>query len=167
MAPNLTDDQVVTALQSFLCAITGLPADNVLVSQQNRAPMPLGDFIYMTPAHRDQLATTTHSYDKADGLNRIGRSNALAYQLDIYGDNATDNAQVIATLFRDSFGCDFLAPFGIQPLYCDKGHQMPLVTGEAQYLNRWTLTATLQANPTISTPTEFADSVQVTMVEIG
>ena len=56
---------------------------------------------------------------------------------------------------------------GCQPLYCDDGHQMPLINGEFQYEARWTIHARLQINPAISTPQEFADSLTPTLVEVA
>lgn len=166
MTPDITDDAIMTALRTFLLSI--LPAGvEVVQGQQNRVPEPTSDdFVVMTNASRTQLSTTTHLYDPATATNSVGRSNSLDVQLDVYGPNSNDNAQVIATLFRDSYGCDALGP-GIQPLYCDDGHQMPLVNGEFQYQDRWRLTATLQANPQVSTPAAFMNSVAVTLVEVG
>lgn len=166
MAPDVTDDMVMTALRSFLLGV--LPADTeVVAGQANRVPQPASsDFVVMTQASRRQLATTTHSYDKATQTNVVGRSTALGVQLDVYGPNSNDNAYVISTLFRDQYGCDALGP-NVQPLYCDDGRQMPLVNGEMQYQDRWTLMATMQANPAISTPAQFAPNVSITPVELA
>jgi hypothetical protein len=120
----------------------------------------------MTAADRKQLATTTHRYDAAGQSNSVGRSNSITVQLDVYGPGSTDNAQVIATLFRDQYGCDALGP-NVQPLYCDDGRQMPLINGEMQYQDRWTLMATMQANPAISTPAQFTRNVSITPVELA
>lgn len=166
MTPDITDDAIMTALRTFLLAI--LPDGvEVVQGQANRVPEPSSpDFVVMTNAARMQLSTTTHRYDNATGTNQVGRSNSLSVQLDVYGPNSNDNAQVIATLFRDSYGCEAMGP-DIVPLYCDDGHQMPLVNAEMQYQDRWRMTAVLQANPHISTPATFADSVAVTLVEVG
>ena len=74
--------------------------------------------------------------------------------------------QIVSTLLRDTYGCDFLRPHLVQPLYTGDPRQLPLVTGEQQYLQRWMLGATLQFNPTVSTSQQFADIVDVTLVEI-
>ena len=41
--------------------------------------------------------------------------------------------------------------------YCSDGMQSPLVTGEQQWEGRWTLTASLQYNPVVTVPQDFAD----------
>lgn len=166
MTPDITDDAIMAAMGGFLEAV--LPDGvEVIQGQANRVPEPKSpDFVVMTDASRRQLSTTTHSYDPVAGTNAVGRSNALTIQLDVYGPNSSDNAQVIATLFRDAYGCEALGP-AIQPLYCDDGQQMPLVNGEFQYQDRWTLRATLQANPAITTPAQFASSVNLTLADAG
>lgn len=167
MTPDVTDDMIMTAVRSFLL---GIMADGVeiLQAQQNRVPEPASpDFIILTPTRRMQLGTTTHAYNVAAGTDAVGRSNSIDVQADVYGPNSNDNAQVIATLFRDAYGCEAMAGTGVQPLYCEDGQQMPLVNGEYQYQDRWTLRLALQANPAISTPMQFAPNVRLNTVELG
>lgn len=186
MTPTITEDAINVALRLFLLSILPVGVE-VVQGQANRVPEPGSlDHIIFTPSSRRQLSTTTHQYNAANmapsttsgsyplgsslptsDIAIVGRSNSIDYQLDVYGPNATDNAQVIATLFRDSYACDFLDPYQMQPLYCDDGQQMPLVNGEYQYEDRWMLKVTLQANPGIVTPIQFAPNVVVTPVELA
>lgn len=163
MIPTLTEDMVLTGLRAFLLAVlpTGI---EVVQGQQNRVPEVRGpNHIVMTPARRDQMASTTHSYDRTAGTNTVTRSTGFHCTLDIYGPDGSDNAQVVSTLLRDEYGCEFLKPYGIQPLWCDDGQQMPLVNGEFQYEARWMVRAVLQANPAVVVPQDFADSVITTL----
>lgn len=164
---SITDDQAFTVLRSFILDV--LPAmapENVRQGQANDIAMPAGDdFIIMIPASRSQLATTVREYRPDAGERDTTRSTRVAAMLNFYGDTAADNAQIFTTLYRDLYGCDFMRTLHAQPLWCDDGRQMPLVTGEQQYLNRWLVQAVLQINPTVSTSQEFADTVDVTLVE--
>ena len=92
----------------------------------------------------------------------------ITIQVDVHGPNSTDNTQRIVTLFRDAFACDFFTDGGypVQPLYIDNGDQIPFVNGENQYEDRWVLQARLQANPVVSTPQQFADTLTVGIKEI-
>lgn len=165
MTPALTEDAILTALRAFLLAI--LP-DGVEVTQgqQNYVPEPNGpDHVIMTPDRRTQMAQTTHEWDGAGNTIGVNRSSALHFRLDCYGPNSADNGQVITTLFRDTFGCDFFASYGVQPLYCDDGQQMPLVNGEEQYENRWMIRATLQANILVTVPAQFSDQITAEPVQ--
>jgi hypothetical protein len=164
MTPALTEDAILTALRAFLLAV--LPSGvEVVQGQQNRAPEATGpDHVVMTPDRRTQIAQTTHDWNSAGGTIGVNRSSKLHFQLDVYGPSSADNGQVITTLFRDAYGCDFFASYGVQPLYCDDGQQMPLVNGEEQYENRWMIRATLQANILVTVPAEFADTIKAEAV---
>ncbi len=173
MTISLTDDDAFTALRTFiLTVLPDLTSPNVRQGQQNRTPMPPGpDFVIMTPTDRGALATTVRDYTPptdpapAVGSRQTTRSTRVGVQLDFYGPNATDNAQTFNQLFQDMYGCDFLRPFHVQPLWCDDGRQMPLVDDEEQYVTRWMVHALMQINPTVSTSQEFADMLDVTLVE--
>lgn len=162
---NLTEDEIMTALRGFIVSI--LPAAvEVVRGQDNNVPMPsVPDFVLMTPAARTQLATTTHDYRDDDGEKDVGRATSFGFQLDFFGPASADNAQIFSNLFRDDHGCAFLAPRGVVPLYCDDGRQMPLVTGEKQYVARWMLNGVLQANLVVTAPQQFADSLVTTLIQ--
>lgn len=169
----ITDDETFTALKALIHAI--LPAlgnDNVRQGQQNDVPMPVGpNFVILTPADRAGLATTVREYTPptdpipALGSRETTRSTRVGCFVNFYGEEATDNAQIFNQLFADLYGCDFLRPYGVQPLSCDDGRQMPLIDSENQYVQRWMIHAYMQINPTVSTSQDFADTVELTIVE--
>lgn len=169
---DLTEQAVFTALRAFVLDVLPVTGPNVVKGQQNRTPMPTGpNFVILTPTGRAQLATTARTYVPTDdpapavGQRDTQRQTRLDVQIDVYGPAAAENVQIVSTLLRDMYGCDFLRPYQVQPLYCNDPRQLPLVTGEQQYLARWMLGATLQFNPTVSTSQQFADIVDVTLVE--
>lgn len=163
----ITEDEVFTAVRAFILNI--LPTigpDNVRQGQQNSVPMPLGpNFVIMTPGDRGPLATTVREYRPDNEMRDTTRSTQFGLQLDFYGPEATDNGQVFSILFRDMYGCDFLRPYDVQPLYTDSGRQMPLTNSELQYETRWMIRTVLQINPTVSTTQDFADTVAVVILE--
>jgi hypothetical protein len=165
MIPSITSDNLFRALGDLLTTIA--PAGTEIVrGQQNRVPMPASDsFIVMTEAQRQQNAQTTHDYDPEAGSNDIGRSTTFRIQVDVYGAAAGDTAQAIVTLLRDAYGFDFLKPHGVAPLYCEDPTQMPLIAGEQQYIQRWTIRVLLHANVAISTSQDFADTLITTLKE--
>lgn len=167
MSLSITNDDAVSALVAFIHDILPqLGVTNVRQGQDNRVPMPVGpNFVIIIPSARAQLATTTRDYRPTDGARDTTRSTRVEFEVNLYGPDSTDNAQIFATLFRDLYGCDQMKPTGMQPLWCDDGRQLPLVDGERQYEQRWMVRASLQANPTVSTTQQFADSVAVTIVE--
>lgn len=164
-AVDATEAQLMTGLGDFLKLVTGM---EVTQGQQNRVPEPKPDrFITMTSAARVQLSSTIRTNDPDTNHIAVRRSTRCDMQINVYGRDATDKAQIITTLLRDDFGYQFLDPYGVTPLYCDDGRQMPLVNGEFQYQQRWLILASLQVNPSVSTPAQFADSVTPVLVEVA
>jgi hypothetical protein len=96
-------------------------------------------------------------------------STRVAIQLDFHGEASTDNTQIVMSLFRDAYACDFFtaAGYDIQPLYVSEPQQAPFINGEDQYEDRWTLDVVVQANPTVSTPQQFADTLSAGLIGVG
>ena len=163
----IREDDVFTAVRALILnVLPTIGAENVRQGQQDDVPMPTGpNFIILTPGDRGALATTVREYRPDDGERDTTRSTRFGMQIDFYGPDATDNGQRFAILFRDMYGCDFLRPYDVQPLFTDDGRQMPLVNSEKQYETRWMIRTVLQINPTVSTTQEFADTVIVKIVE--
>jgi hypothetical protein len=169
MTPSITQDDVTTALRSFLLSV--LPSGvEVFIGQANRVPEPAADnFIVMTPNTRARLATTVAAWDQADANAEImtwAESTQIDVQLDIHGAGGTDNAQVIQTLFRSAYAYDFMAASGVFPLYCDDGKQVPFINGEQQWEDRWIINAQLAATPIVSTPQQFAATLTAGLIDV-
>ena len=167
MPVTISDDDVYTALRAFILnVLPDIGSNNVLLGPMNGVPMPPGpNFVIMSPTDRAGLATTVRDYDPENGERDTTRSTRVGCFVNFYGEAATDNGQIFNQLFRDMYGCDFMRPFNVQPLWCDDGRQAPLIDSEKQYSQRWVIRAVMQINPTVSTSQEFADTVTVTLVE--
>lgn len=174
MAPEVTEDQLMVAFRAFLIglALTGVDADDIIQSQINRVPEPKGaDFIMMTPTYRKRIATNVETWSTAPDPApapvelRMDRSTEVTMQLDVHGPNSADNAQVIATVWRSDYGCNAIDPEIFQPLYASDGHQAPFINAEKQYEFRWVMSLLMQANVAVSTPMEFADTIDVNIIE--
>ena len=155
---SITDDEILTTVGNYLVGLTGA---EVIRTQGNRIPMPVGAFIAMTPLFMTRLATNRRTVDAIN--ETITATEAVKYtlQIDCYGNEASNWANLVSLTWRDDYACDALAP-QCQPLTCDGPKQMPLVTGEQQYLERWIITASLQYDPSITTDTTpFADGITV------
>lgn len=165
-----TDAQLYAKLGAF---ITGVVPSGTLVIRglANRAVIPAGaSFVCMQRILLVRLGTNQHVFtdpypDPAPGTDARQASWRADFQLDCYGATAADLAVMLATMFRDPYGCALLAPEA-QPLYADEPKQAPFVTGEEQYLQRWTVTASVQYNPVTSTPQEFAGELSATLTNV-
>jgi hypothetical protein len=141
----------------------------VVQGQDNYVPPPNAtDYVVMWPIRRSRLSTNHVEYDPAvEAAGRaISAPTDAVIQLDFHGVNCADNTQIFTTLFRDPFATGFFEGSGYTPLYCDDGQQLPFLTGEKQFENRWVLYAHLQATPTVSTTQQFADNLDTVLIEV-
>lgn len=104
----------------------------------------------------------------AAGSNNVQQNTEITYQVDVYGPNAHDNAEIITTLYRDQYAYDYMTALnpGVAPLHADDPVQTPFISGEAQFQNRWMITALLQANQVVEVPQQFASAVTVVPKEV-
>lgn len=165
MTPTVTDEAIRTALRTFLLAV--LPAGvEVVRGQVNRVASPASaDFAVFWPTSRPRLSTNVESWETANAAATIydyTQATQVDYQVDVHGPASADNAQVIATLFRSPYAVTALGP-NVAPLWCEDPAQMPFVNAEQQVETRFVLTLHMQANPTVSTPAQFADRLAVTI----
>ena len=135
----------------------------VIRTPVNRAAMPVGAFIAITPGATIPLATTVSVNDA--GVRTVTRSSQFNCQIDCYGPDAGDTAELLTILFREQYGIERFASYGIDvtPLYCGDIQQMPIVTGEEQYLERWMFEMSVQFNPSVPIAAQSANMLAVTL----
>lgn len=161
---HITRTMLVTALRAFIMSIVG--GVRVIRTPVNRAAMPTDAFIALTPGAVIPLATTTHAV--VAGEQQIKRSSQFNCQVDCYGIDSGDMAETITMLFRDAFAADYFArqSFEIAPLFADDEHQLPIVTGEEQYVERWSFNVALQFNPIVTTSQQSANMLTVGIISV-
>ncbi len=165
--PSLTIDQVIVELADFLTLLC--PGYEIVRSQVNRVPMPSSPCVVLTEILQVDLETPVGNYDGVNSIISYNGSKRIDIQIDFYGSDSGNQCAAVKGIYRTPWTTDQF-PANIQPLYCDDGRQMPLITGEEQYENRWTLTASLQYNPIVSLPQESAielDVAEVIAVDIN
>lgn len=97
----------------------------------------------------------------------------VVVQLDFHseGYDSAELAQTVSTLFRDSYATTYFnalpAPLNrISPLYADDPTRRPFVNDQKNYEWRWVLDAHLQINQTISVPQQYADALNVVLIDV-
>lgn len=168
LAVTPTLDDVAVKIRDFLVSIvpTGTP---VIRGPVNRAPLPKAPCVIFTYLFQTRLRTNLHTDDDPfptpGGETTTEQGTKVHVQMDFYGDESNDWAVLASMLWRDQYACDIMAP-DATPLYSDDARMVPLVTGEEQYLERYAITAYLQWNPVTVTPQQFADTLDVTLIEV-
>jgi hypothetical protein len=97
----------------------------------------------------------------------------LTVQIDCYGPESTDPAAVgaedwasiLSATLRDEYGCAQLAPL-LSPLWADEARMIPLVDGEEQYEERWSLDAHFQYDPITTIPQQYAATLDLEMIRV-
>ena len=72
-------------------------------------------------------------------------------------------AHDVATVWRDAVACDFLAGAGVAPTMASDPRHLPLVGGEEQYLDRWSVELTASIFDEIKLAQAFFDDVKITL----
>jgi hypothetical protein len=157
-AVSITVDDVVDALADFIEPFCG--ASEIIRAQVNRTPMPHGPFVVLTELMAQDIETPLTEYDGQQDIASITGPARIDVQIDFYGPNAGNQCKAVKNVYRTEYAASQF-PDGIKPLYCSDGIQSPLITGEQQWESRWTLTASLQFNPVVEVPQEFADELEV------
>lgn len=167
---SITNSQLQTALRAFL--LSALPAGwQVIEGQDNRAPMPLGNFVVMTSMLVGYIATPEESWNAGasnPGVDNVKTSSQWRCQLDFYGAGAQDMATSISRIVRTEYACDQFTASGVdmQPLYAEEPKNLTMINAENQYEPRWSFDFLAQFNPVVSVPLDFADSLDVELVEV-
>lgn len=157
---SIVIDEIIDALGNFIQPFVG--EAEIVRAQVNRVAPPTGPYVELTEILSVDLSVPYQDY--ADDLLEpvailTGRVRS-DIQVDFYGPSSGDWSRVVQNALRTTYGFDKFPP-SIKPLYTTDGFQHPWASGEQQSLTRWTLTVTLQYNPQVSVPQEFANELTV------
>lgn len=170
IVPSIVEQQIMVVLQALLGNFVDGGESAVYRSQQNGLPEPLtgaGSFILLTPLTRVNLETATATWEPASlGFEptTLDANTPVRFgvQIDVFGEGASDVIQAVKAAWLTDWAFQTMAPT-CEPLYTDDARQSAFVNDSVQYEDRWTLTAEIQYNPSISTPMDFADSAAATL----
>lgn len=167
LAITITQEHVFDSVIAFIKSILGNEVE-VVRGMGNRVPQPNDSYVQLTEIMDQPLATNETSYNDPGisvGTRSIKSQSQLMIQVDCYGESSANWSTAIGRLFRDPYGCKMLAPV-CQPLYATAARMMPLVNGSLQYERRYMFEAVLQYNPVITVSQEFADSLNLTLLNV-
>lgn len=163
-----TEDAVLAKVDAFVTSI--VPTGTIVLrGPVNRAQLPKDPCVIYIPLFYNRLRTNLHTdldpYPTPGGSTQIEMGTEFSVQVDFYGPDAGTWAAAAETLWRDEYACNMLNP-ECSPLYTDTARLMPLVTGEDQYLERYSLTVALQWNIVAETPQQFADAATAVLINV-
>jgi hypothetical protein len=153
-APDTTVDDIMDALAAFILPF--VPGGQIVRGQVSRVALPPDPFILLTEIGQYDIDVPHEYYQQEAGTATLIGPKRIDVQADFYGSVSGDYCNAVKTAFRTMWGIDQF-PENIQPLYTSDARQIPLITGEEQYETRWMITLSLQYNPKIVVPQQFAD----------
>ncbi|MFJ3048511.1 LIC_12616 family protein [Herbaspirillum chlorophenolicum] len=164
---SITEEQLFTALRDFITSLVD-PDLPVIRGLQNRVPTPKGDFVAMSPLSAPPLSTSVQTYDALTDQQTNQQSMQWTAQIDCYGESANDVAAMLVAMTRTPYAAERFATggLGIQPLYASDPRQLSFVTGESEYQPRWTFELSLQYNPQVTVPQQFADELDLGLINV-
>lgn len=147
---------------------TGVTTGTKVVAQLSGTPGGIGTYT-ITPSQ------TVASRTLSAGVATLEQDTNFLVQLDVHGPNSGDYSQAISTILRDQVGVDYFAaanvaqgldPNIICPFYADDPRQGPFINEAQQYENRYIVEVRLQANQTLKVPLQFADALEITLLNL-
>lgn len=157
---DITDFEIFSAMRNYLNLL--FPGIEVIRTQVNNVPMPMGAFITMNAVARKRVATNHRVWNKADSTQESSMTTDQVIQLDFYGSGSAQRAQTFSTLFYDYHGYDNF-PEKIKPLYCTDASQFALISAEENYIERWQVDAHLGIYATVISPQEYMTEAQISL----
>lgn len=164
------DAAIVRALGDFCAAFLRAPAPEgqepqppvIVRGYMNRVSKPAGrDYVLVTPMAMTRLATNRHGWDAATGTERVIQPTRRRVQLDCWGRQAAVWAKTLTTLLRDRNGADFLAAYGMAPLYCEDPQELTQADGGEQWAPRFMVSALIQVNDVTAVGLDYFTDVNL------
>lgn len=154
-----TEDQVFDALWGWVASLFA-DSSNVFKAFQNQTATPTGSYIVIQPGIKQRQDSARRDYvpsqiDPTAGVVNVTRGTTYSYQIDCYGQDGANNADIISIAWRSMWACDQLETAAITPLYADEPEQLNLVNGEDQYEQRFMCRLYLQTNTVVALPQDF------------
>lgn len=159
---NTTHTDIYTDVRRYLLSL--FPDNEVIQGYGNNVPLPNSPFVLMNIITETDLNAQINTFD-GDDTATASRSVETALQLDFYGSRSGERARVFQNLWRDYHACEHLEK--CQPLYSESIRYIPLTNEEQNFEERWSITAYLTYNPTITHRQDYVHSVGVSIQHIN
>ena len=155
-----SEDEMFDALWGFISGLFDPSlAAQFIKGYQNLTSTPLGTYCVISPGVLVRLNQGQRSYDASGSLLNVQRNSDYYYQVDCYGPQGPDWANIISAAWNSLYSTIVLADAPITPLYADEPQQLNIVNGELQYEQRYMTKLHLQTNQIVGLPQLFFTEV--------
>lgn len=160
----LLKQNIQLGIREMLKHFTDCEPTHILGAYNNRVPLPsdndyiiftvLNPFRYGTPREE----TTTRGWTSYQDYRII-------VQIDFYGEFAFDRANDIINISRTAHLCEFLKEYGIQPIACDDAKNLTGISGEKEYVQRWSVDLELDYRDAVSDNEDWFNTAELNIFE--
>jgi hypothetical protein len=141
-------------------------APQIFKGYQNLTATPYGTYIVISPGVKERFNQGSRTYNGTAGTVTQLRATSYSWQVDVYGPQATDWADMVSIAWRTNTAADYFVTgsLPIVPLYADEPQQLNIVNGEDQYEARFMVKLYGQVNQTLTLAQQFATEATPTLV---
>jgi len=172
---NVTDYADCSFLGSIIDGVLTIEELNfgtVVVGSQLFGPTVAANTLITEELTSDTFSLSVDQTVTAESMATGNRQDLVpqivTIQVDIHGPSSSEKSIIAEGLFRSGWGFDNIKASGydISPLYCSEPRQIVFNNAEQQNEKRWSIDFSFQVNPIITIPQQFADSLEVEIVEV-
>lgn len=163
---TFTQDTIYTAVRAYIKEFLGYDDEHTRRAFVDNVPLPTYPFALVTLVRNTGNATNEYSYNADAGTKTISTSQIIDVQLDFYGPDSNDDAEVIEQIFRDAVSTDYFADSGLVPLYADEVIQTGRTDENQNFMVRNTLTLHFNMHPQITLAQDFFTSVDAQTIAV-
>ena len=151
-------------IREMLKRYTNCKPTNILAGFNNHVQLPAdNDYIIFTILNPVRYGTPRVVTDVTG--NTSYQTYRIPVQIDFYGDLAFDRANDIINISRTEFLCQFLEPYGIQPIACDEAQNLTGISGEQEYVDRWMVRLEIDYQDAVSDSQDWFNTAELNIFE--
>lgn len=156
-------------IREMLKKFTDCSADHILCGYNNKVSLPKdNDFIIFTILTPVRYGTPRVDYSHNQSLKGSFTSTQtfrVTVQIDFYGQFAFDRANDIINISRTEVLCKMLNQYGIQPIATDNAKNLTGVSGEKEYVERWSVDLELDYCDAVSGSQDWFNTAELNIFE--
>ena len=152
------------AIREMLKKYTDCPAEKILAGYNNHVELPSdNNYIIFTILNPRRYGTPI-VITNING-NTSYQDFRCEVQIDFYGNFAFDRACDIVNISRTEFLCEFLSTYGIQPIFVDDAQNLTGISGEKEYVERWTVRLEIDYRDAVSVSQDWFNTAKLNIFE--
>lgn len=158
---------IETAMKNFVSKFTDMDKELIYIGLQNRVPLPKEkNYCIITVYNMNRLGTPIEKYNASAKAYYITQHFQANVQIDFYGEDSRENANIMVTVSRTMSGANYLSGYNIQPLYCEEARRIVNTTGERQYEDRYMADLNIEFDGVVSVTQDGFNEAKTNLIKV-